>query len=413
MTANDKEKKGQENNQLPAADCPLPTADCQLRGRQTWAEIDLQALVENYRALTSLLIPPAGNSKVIPVIKADAYGHGMVPVARALAAAGASMFAVGIVKEGICLREAGISQDILVLGTAWSGQETEAIQNRLTLAVDAPEYVRCLESAGKNEAASVSVHIKVDTGMARLGVRWDAMEPLLSAVKRTDRVCVKGIFSHLSSADECDPAFTLEQIRRFESSLSAIQESGLRPGEIHFANSAGFLRYEHLRRWSARAGIAIYGYPPDSQHPPVKLRPVLGLKTRIGPIRSLRAGEPIGYNRKYHASRDARVATLPVGYADGFSRRLGNRGRVIIQDKWAPVIGAVSMDMIAVDLTDLPEVGEGNEVILLGSSAHCRMMADEWASLLDTIPYEVLCGIASRVPRIYSKSSHEFRELGP
>jgi alanine racemase len=377
-----------------------PAGDWRLAGRQTWVEVGLKALAENFRALASLLSPSIGAPRIIPVIKADAYGHGMIPVARALAAEGAAVFAVGFADEGIELRQAGISQEIIVLETTWLGQEAEALQNRLTLAVDTPECVRRLEIAAGG-GASVPIHIKVDTGMARLGVRWNAMASLLGAVRRANRVRLKGVFSHLSSADESDPAFTLEQLRRFERSLSAVRESGLDPGEIHFANSAGLLYHEPLRRWSARAGIALYGYPPDPQRSPVKLSPVLSLKTRVGQVRPLGIGEPIGYNRRYIAPRASRVTTLPIGYADGFSRRLGNRGRVIIRDKWAPVIGAVSMDMIAVDLTDLPEIREGDEVILLGSSAHCRMTALDWSHILKTIPYEVLCAIAPRVPRIY------------
>ncbi len=395
----DKTREQGINDLLPTADCPLPTA---LTGRQTWAEVDLHILMENFKALTSLLSPLGEIPRIIPVIKADAYGHGMIPIARALDSAGATIFAVGVVEEGIHLRQAGFPQEILVLGTTWSGQETAALQNRLTLAVDTPECVGRLEDARKSVAAAEAcVHIKVDTGMARLGVRWNRMESLLNAIRQATHIRLKGIFSHLASADEGDPSFTLEQMRRFEQALSAVIESGLESGEIHFANSAGILYHEQLRRWSARTGIALYGYPPDLHRSPVMLRPVLSLKTRIGPIQYLGVGEPIGYSRRYIASRKTRVATLPIGYADGFNRRLANRGKVIIRDKWAPVIGAVSMDMIAVDLTELPEAQEGDEVILLGSSAHCRMTADEWANTLETIPYEVLCGIASRIPRIY------------
>jgi len=377
------------------APCPLPT------GRQTWAEVDLRALADNFRALTSLLAAPAGAPRVIPVIKAEAYGHGMIPVARALASAGATMFAVGIVDEGVRLRQEGISQDILVLATTWSEQTRAALENRLILAIDSPEGVCCLQRAQKEALLPASIHIKVDTGMARLGVRWNKMQELLDAVRHADLIQVKGVFSHLSSADEADPAFTLEQIRRFEYSLSAVRESGLDPGEIHFANSAGILYYEQLRRWSARSGIALYGYHPDPQRGSLKLRPALSLKTRIGPIRTFGAGEPIGYNRKYVTSRATRASILPIGYADGYSRRLFPGARVIVRKMWAPVIGAVSMDMIAVDLTDLPAVREGDEVILLGSCASCRMTAEQWASIMETIPYEILCGIGPRIPRIY------------
>jgi alanine racemase len=383
------------SNTLPVADCRL------LSGRPTWVEVDLHALTDNFKALSSLLAASLATPRVIPVIKANSYGHGMIPVATALASAGATLFAVGIVDEGVHLRQAGILQEILVLGTTWAGQEMEALKNRLMLSVDNPDCVQRLDAAAKILTSSASIHIKVDTGMARLGASWNTLTPLLTSIRQANHVCLKGIFSHLSSSDEKDPAFTLEQIRRFEHSLSVVQESGLNPGEIHLANSAGILHYERLRCWGARTGIALYGYSPDSQRSPLKLRPVLAFKTRVGLIRSLQVGESIGYNRRFTASRNTRAAILPVGYADGFSRRMGNRGRVILHDQWAPGIGTVSMDMIAVDLTDLPEAKEGDEVILLGSSSHCRISADEWAVLLETIPYEVLCAIATRVPRIY------------
>jgi alanine racemase len=378
--------------------------NCQLQsaGRPTWAEINLNAMADNYRALTSLLSPSsAGYPRILPVVKADAYGHGMIPVARALAAAGVTMFAVGLVEEGIALRQAGISQSILVLATVWPGLEPAAIKNDLILAIDTPESVRRLEMAARSLAVSAPVHIKVDTGMARLGVRWNAMDPLLASIGQANHVGLKGVFSHLSSADETDPAYTNEQASRFEHSLSLVRKTGLDPGEIHLANSAGLLYHEKFRQWSVRSGIAIYGYSPDPRRSPVTLRPVLSFKTTVGPIRSLAAGEPIGYGRKFTAARPTRLAILPVGYADGFSRGFSGRGKVIIRDKWAEVLGNVSMDMIAVDLTDSPDVREGDEVTLLGSSPHCRMAANEWADALETIPYEVLCGIAARVPRVY------------
>jgi alanine racemase len=286
------------------------------------------------------------------------------------------------------------------MGTAWWGLEKAALRNRLILSVDSPEGLRRLKASAEGTGAAASIHIKVDTGMGRLGVRWDGMEPLLEAVREAGRVRLKGVFSHLSSADDQDPLYTLVQRRRFERALGAVRKAGLDPGEIHLANSAGLLYYKSLRRWSARCGLGIYGYAPDPRRSPLGLRPVLSLKTRIGSVRALRRGEPTGYGRLFSASRSSRIGILPVGYADGFSRRFSNRGRVIIGDRWARIAGAVSMDMTAVDITDLPEVQEGDEVILLGSSPRCRLTAREWSDTLRTVPYEVLCGIAGRVPRI-------------
>jgi len=398
-----------DNKNQAVADSIL-TEPCAVSGRQTWVEVDLQAVVQNYRALAALVTPdskhtgpfPIRRPRVIPVVKTNAYGHGAVPVARALALAGATILAVGVAEEAIELRQAGISCDILVLGTAWTGLEEDAVRNRLILAVDAPESVCRLERAANDLKSSIPVHVKVDTGMGRLGIRWDSVEPLLAAVRQARRVRFAGTFSHLSSADEPDPAYTLDQVRKFEHSLSAVREAGFDPGEIHLANSAGILFHERMRHWSVRPGIALYGYPPTiSRHSPVELCPALTLKTRVATIRWLEPGEPLGYNRRFTASRATRVATLPVGYADGYGRRLEGRGKVIVRDSWAPVIGAVSMDMISVDLTDLPEVETGDEVILLGASARCRMGAEQWADLIDTVHYEVLCGIAARIPRRY------------
>jgi alanine racemase len=403
-------KRKQNRDQMPnTGDWQLATGNCDLSRRPTWVEVDLNAIAENYRTLVSLLPSKPldnapfsiSNPRVMPVIKADAYGHGMIPVARALAAAGATAFAVGFVDEGVRLREAGILQEILVMGTAWNGQQVEAVQNNLMLAVDSVQRLQSLEDAARNSRVSVPIHIKVDTGMARLGVRWNAMEPLLSAATKAENVSLRGTFSHLSSADESDFSYTMEQIRRFEHSLSTIQASGLDCGEIHLANSAGFIYFDPLQHWSARVGLALYGYNPDPQRAYLNLRPALSLKTKIGPTRSIKEGETVGYSRKYKASRETRLTTLCIGYADGFNRRLGNRAKVIIQDQYAPVIGNVSMDMIAVDLTDVPGAREGDEVTILGSSPHCSVTADDWASILETVPYEVLCGITPRIPRIY------------
>ncbi|MEJ2247604.1 MAG: alanine racemase [Acidobacteriota bacterium] len=376
--------------------------------RQTWAEIDLGALKDNYSKLCSLISSPGNTNqssipypRIIPVVKTKAYGHGAIQVARCLAKQGAGIFSIGIVEEGSVLRESGISQDLLVLGTNWMGQESTALRHRLILSVDSVKSLESLDKAAGELDVSAPVHIKVDTGMGRLGTRWDSVEPLLNALHTAKNISLKGFFSHLSSADEEDPAYTQKQKRRFEDVLSKVRKAGLDPGEIHFPNSAGLLYHKQFRQWSARTGITLYGYAPDPGRSPIKLRPVLTLKTKVGPIRQVQQGESIGYNRRFTASRITRYSTLPIGYADGFNRKLGNNSRVIIRDGWADVIGTVSMDMIAVDLTDRPDVREGDEVILLGYGKHCSATADTWADTLGTIPYEILCGIASRIPRIY------------
>ena len=377
--------------------------------RPTWAEIDLDALIRNYRQLQTLICPSevsddrlrTAKPRIIAVVKADAYGHGAAAVARALASEGVSAFAVAIVEEGLQLREAGISQDILVMEGAWPGQEEEAVRNRLLITVFSDDSVRRLDQAARKAGTPARVHIKVDTGMTRLGAPWDSTAHLLHALQSAEMVGVAGTYSHFAASEEADGTFTREQIRRFEVALEAIRRCGLDPGELHFSNSGGMLHCESLRGLSARPGIALYGYPPAPERSPVRLEPVLSLKTRIGRVYTLPPGETVGYGRRFVAARTTRVATLPIGYADGYRRDLSEKGRVIIRDRYVDLVGRVSMDLITIDVTDLPEVQAGEDVILLGSSRSCRVDAASWADLAGTIPYEILTGFGPRVPRIY------------
>jgi len=364
--------------------------------RPTWAEVDLDALVRNYQALADLL---DARPRLIPVVKADAYGHGAVAVTRALAGAGATAFAVALVEEGLALRDAGITQEILVLEGAWPGQECEALAGGLTLALSSPRGVRRLEEAAATRSSEARVHIKIDTGMTRLGVRWNDLGPFVEALSGAGHLRVTGTFSHLACAEEEDRGFTAEQISRLRDALDRLRRSRVDPGEIHMANSGGLLYWDELRAWSARPGIALYGYPPAPHRCPVELKPVLALKSRIGRIHTIAPGDPVGYNRSFLAGRETRVATVPVGYADGYRRSMSGAARVIVEDHFAAVLGTISMDLIAVDVTDIPSAGLDGEVILLGSSPNCRLDAAAWAGLLGTIPYEILCGISPRVPR--------------
>jgi alanine racemase len=377
-------------------------------GRPTWAEIDLGAVSANYRALASLLGPGA---RLIPVVKADAYGHGAVAVSRALVDAGASMLAVALVEEGAALRAAGIDNDILVLEGTWPGQEPDAVRLQLTPAAGSVEGIRRLADAAAAEGADLAVHLKIDTGMTRLGAPHDALAPVLDALAAAPRVRLTGAFTHLACADEPENPFNTEQVRRFEDCVAAVRARGLDPGELHVANSAGLLHHAALRRFSARSGIALYGYSPAPDRARVPLRPVLQLRTRIGRVADIAPGTPVGYNCRFVAPRPMRAATLGIGYADGYRRALAVRARVIVRDAWAAVLGAVSMDLIVVDVTDIPGAREGDEAILLGSSASCRVDAADLAAAAGTIPYEVLCGIGPRVPRVYRETADAPRTL--
>ena len=236
--------------------------------------------------------------------------------------------------------------------------------------------------------------------MARLGVRWDSMGPVLRSLAGSPELRVAGTFTHFASADESDPAHTLEQISRFESALAQMRGAGIDPAEVHLSNSAGLLCFPGTRCCSARPGIALYGYPPAPDRCPLQLRPALTLKSRVGRIHRLNTGESIGYNGRFVAQRPTVAATLPIGYADGYRRGLTGKGRVLIRGCLVPVLGTISMDMIVIDITNVPEAVEGDEVVLLGP--HDSLTAEDWAGDLGTISYEVLCGLSNRVPRTYS-----------
>jgi alanine racemase len=366
------------------------------KGRPTWAEVNLGNLVRNYQALRSLQ-----KSRVIPVIKANAYGHGAPEVARALEQAGATMFAVAIVEEAVQLRNSGITADILVLEGAWPGQEEEAIGNRLHITAYSLEAVRRLDSAAEEIGQQAMVQIKVDTGMNRLGISWREIGDFAAAIRNCRNARVTGTFSHFAASEEDDLSFSEEQVRKFQIALDAIRAAGIDPGELHFPNSGGILFCESLRGLSARPGIALYGYSPAPERSPVRLEPALTVKTRVARVHTVEAGESVGYNRAFVADRTTRVATLPIGYADGYRRDFSGRGKVIIRDCWALVLGRVSMDMITVDVTHMPDVQVGEEVIVLGSSRSCRMDAAVWAEMLRTIPYEVLTSLGPRLPRVF------------
>jgi alanine racemase len=369
-----------------------------LTQRPTWAEVDLGVIAANHRVLASLLDPGA---RLIPVLKADAYGHGAVEVARALSAHGVDRVAVALAEEGAALRAAGIAGEILVLEGAWPGQEPAVVRERLTPAVHSAAGVERLERAARDAGIDLTVHLKVDTGMARLGAPWDGLEPVARALAAARRVRLGATFSHLACAEAPDGTFTREQARRFEASAAALRGHGIDPGELHLANSGGLLHHPELRRFGVRAGIALYGYPPAPERAGVVLRPALRLRSAIGRLADLSPGASVGYNRRFVATMPTRAATVPIGYADGYRRALTGKGRVIVRDRWAPLLGAVSMDLVVVDVTAIPEAALEDEVVLIGETAGCRVDAADLAAAAGTIPYEILCGISARVPRRY------------
>ncbi len=366
--------------------------------RPTWVEIDLDRLVANYRGVRDHL--PSGVT-VMAVVKADAYGHGAARVARALQAIGAKTFGVAITEEAVTLRDAGVSGAILVFGGCFPGQEETFVRFGLTPTVYDMDAVKRLSDAAIARQQVVGYHLKLDTGMGRLGIGPDDVAGFVEDAVGHEGARLEGVFSHLSSADEDDLAYTRQQIRTYIEAVDAIEAAGHRHIVRHVANSAGTLL--HSGSWfdMVRAGLSLYGIHPSRHRGSVELAPVLSFKTRIAFVKTVPVETALGYNRTFKTDRPSLIATLPVGYADGLARFASNRGHVLVGGVAAPIVGNISMDTTLVDITDIPGAGSGDEVVLIGEQGDARVSAREVGRWASTIPYEVVCRIGARVPRLY------------
>lgn len=371
--------------------------------RPNWAEVSLGALRRNYRALRKL----AGSEvEICAVVKADAYGHGSRECARALQAEGARWFGVTSTAGGLHLRHSGISGRILLMTGFWQGDEPQIIHDQLVPAVwESWHLERLQQAAAKAERRQVPVHLKVDTGMGRLGVGMAELPAMLAQLRGADRLVLEGVFTHLASAEVVGAADAAKQLAGFEQAIALVKQERFAPKYFHAANSAAMVSLPRARKNLARPGISLYGYylpfSGDESIQPPQVEPVLSWKTRVISLREHAAGSALGYNGTFVTSRPSRIAVLPVGYADGLSRRLSSRGQVILRGTCAPIVGRVSMDITLVDVTDVPGVQIGDEVILIGASGSLRITAWDHANAAGTIPYEVLCNISKRVPRKY------------
>jgi len=369
--------------------------------RSTRAEVDVAALEENFNAVRAWSRP----AEVLAVIKANAYGHGAVAVARVLEKAGARFLGVALVEEGVELRNAGVAAPILVMGGAYEGGYAQIVDGDLTPVVFRQEHLAALAAAARQAGKQVNVHLKVDTGMGRLGIPPDALDSFLDGLAQAPELVLDGVASHLANADAADPASTREQVRAFAEVLRRVDATGLQVRWRHLSNSAAVLDHaearESLRLNLVRPGLVLYGLPPVPRLAgEISLRPVLSWKTQVSHLKTVPVGTPVSYGSTWHAPRRSTVATLPVGYADGYSRALSNKASVLVRGRRAPVVGRVCMDMTMVDVTEVAGVTLGDEVVLLGEQGTERIGAEELAALQDTIPYEVLCGVSARVPRV-------------
>jgi alanine racemase len=375
-------------------------------GRPTIAEIDLDALRFNLNQLRGMT---EGKADILAVVKANGYGHGAVEVAKELEKAGASIFGVATTEEGIELRRSGVSSPILVLAGTYPEEFEEVIENKLSPVVFDLEIARALDAQGKKSGRQIPVHLKVDTGMNRLGIPWREWEPALQVLQSLRNLQVDGLMSHFSVVESERPddlGFTEEQRQRFQAGLDSARKAGMHPRYIHLSNSAAIALREPARFNLVRAGLMLYGsHPAPALQRRVSLRPVLRWKTNILSLKRVPAGDPVSYGRTYSCKKESLIATLPVGYADGYNRRLSNRGDVLVRGRRAKIAGIVCMDLTMVDVSDICGVQVRDEVVLLGKQGSEEISAAEMAGWLETIPYEVLCAIGKRVPRIYHGGS--------
>lgn len=366
--------------------------------RPTIAVISLDALDHNYQEV----VRRAEGRRILAVVKAQAYGHGAVEVSRRLLSLGADMLGVALVEEGRELRDAGIDAPVLVMGATFPEQAEAIVSLKLTPAIYNLANAEALSRAARRQGTVISVHVKIDTGMGRIGIVPEDAPGFIEALGKLGNISVHGLMTHFADADLRDKRFAATQIERFETLIRTLGAMGIDIPERHAANSAAVLDYSRAYFTMVRPGLMLYGCSPLEEGAAASdLMPALSLVTRIAFIKKVRAGTPISYGRTFTTKRESIIATLPIGYADGYNRGLSNKAEVLVRGVRAPLAGRVCMDMCMIDVTDVPGVNEGDVVVLIGSQGNDRITAEEIAVKTGTIAYEVLCGISSRVPRIY------------
>lgn len=363
------------------------------------AIVDVSALGHNLDQVRQRI--PKG-CHILAVVKADAYGHGDTTVASALAGMGVCRFGVATVEEGIQLRRSGLPHPILVMGGLSAEYVPAVVSHRLTPIIHDRDIAEQFAKHIPADARPYAVHVKVDTGMGRLGLAPDEVLPLLQSSVFHGVLSAEGLMTHLADADNEDPTFTTIQIELFHALIDRLRVAGIDIPLLHAANSAAILRHPSAHFTMVRPGIMLYGYHTIA-HPDglPDLKPILSLVTRVVQVHALSPGQSVSYNRLFTASRPSRIAVLRIGYADGYSRLLSNRGAVLIRSRRAPIVGRICMDMTMVDVTDIPNVVPGDEAVLIGQQGGLRITAAHLAAWSQTIPYEVLCAIGPRVRRLY------------
>lgn len=372
-----------------------------MRRERAWVEVNLAALAHNVQQVQRLLSP---RTALMAVVKADAYGHGATTVAQTALQAGAQWLGVATIPEGIELREAGIQAPILLLGATYTQEQLRAIahwQLQPTLCTPKQALIFSETMAALKPSSPLPVHLKLDTGMSRLGTPWEAAAEFAQLVQGLPHLAIASIYSHLATADSPDTTIMTQQHRRFQQAIAQIRAAGVVPPKLHFANSAATLADAALHYDLVRVGLAMYGlYPAEHLRSVVNLHPVLQVKARITQLKTLQPGTGVSYGHQFVAERELRMAVVGIGYADGVPRNLSNRMSVLVRGQAVRQIGAVTMDQLMLDVTGIADLQEGDVVTLLGRDGQQQITADDWAAQLGTISWEILCGFKHRLPRL-------------
>ncbi len=372
------------------------------QGRPTLCFVDLDALRWNYRQIREQV---GLKVKILAMVKANGYGHGAPAVAAALTEAGCNAFGVATFEEGLELRQAGIGAPIIVLAGAYLEQLDDYVAHKLTPVVHEIENLKRFDDAAQQRNARLDVHLKIDTGMGRLGLLAAEIDSWLPALKNLEALEIEGVFSHFSHAESVEGQYTQKQLAIFQNVVQRLRGAGIAPPLVHLANSAATITLPAAYFNMVRPGLMLYGvYPTPAMARQIALKPVLSWQTRILQLKKVPAGTSISYGQTFVTRRESLIATLPIGYADGYPRLLSNRGAALVKAQRAPIAGRVCMDLTMIDVTDIAGVQQGDEVVLLGHQGDAMISADEMAAWANTISYEILTSIGARVPRIHNHS---------
>jgi len=364
--------------------------------RPTWAEINLNNLSHNFHQIKKLISP---QTKIMVTVKADAYGHGLIPVSRKLVSEGVDFLGVASIDEGIKLRQAGINAPILIMGMILKKDIEPLFKYSLTTTISDELLPEALNKQAKIFRKPINVHIKVDTGMGRIGILHSDAEKIIKKIHKMKFINIEGLFTHFPFADT-NKDFTLHQINLFENLIRRLKKDGINIPLVHAANSIGLINYKRSHFNMVRPGLVIYGlHPTDNLK--LNLKPVLSLKTKVVFMKKLPSGYGVSYGHEYITKKNTKIVTLPIGYGDGYPRNLSNLAPVLIRGKRFKISGRICMDQIIVDVGGL-NVKIGDEVVLIGSQGRRKITAEELSNLCGTIPYEIVCGLGSRIPRIYT-----------